>query len=191
MNRLLGTRCYLAGPMDRALDGGEGWRNTLTPFLSTLGVVVLNPCEKPIALGRENQADRNKLASLKSEGKFDEVAELCREIRTVDLRMVDVSDFLILNLDTQIHMCGSYEELTLANRQKKPVLIHCEAGKADCPNWVFGMIPHTHIFDCWESIKYYLIDVSLGIEDHKRWVIFDLYKQYEEIFNAPSLTTGG
>ena len=46
MNRLCGTRTYLAGAMDRVKDGGIGWRNDITPFLEDMGVVVLDPCKK-------------------------------------------------------------------------------------------------------------------------------------------------
>lgn len=178
---LKGSRCYLAGAMDRVPDGGIGWRNKLKYKLQKFGVCVLNPCDKPIALGREDEKGREYIHSLKLQGKFDEVKELLKEIRSIDLRMVDVSDFIILNIDTSVHMCGSYEELTLANRQKKPCLIHVEQGKIECPNWVFGMVPHEHIFSEWEDLIFYLDEIHNLGPNHKRWVLFN----YGEI-NATS-----
>lgn len=172
-NNLTGSRCYLAGAMDRVHDGGVGWREKVKVELEKYGVIVLNPCNKPIALGREDEKGRNYINSLKHDGKYDKVAKLLKEIRSIDLRMVDVSDFIILNVDISIHMCGSYEELTLANRQKKPCLLHIEQGKQECPNWIFGMIPHEHIFSSWDSLIKYLSVIHTVGPDHKRWVLFN------------------
>jgi len=57
-----------------------------------------------------------------------------KQIRPVDLRMVDICDFLVVNLDLQVHACGTYEELFWANRMKKPVLIRIEQGIEHTPD---------------------------------------------------------
>lgn len=170
--------------MDRVIDGGTKWRSDIKGFLDVLGVIVLNPCNKPIPMGREDELSREHIHSLKMSGNFDEVSKLMREVRSIDLRMVDISDFVILNIDTSVHMCGSYEELSLANRQKKPILVHVEQGKVDCPNWVFGTIPHEHIFDSWKDLRLHLTDIAVSGPNHKRWVLFDLQQKYEEITNV-------
>ena len=92
-------------------------------------------------------------------------------IRSVDLRLVDISDFLIVNLDLSIHPCGTYEEIFWANRQKKPIIIHLEQGKQFAPDWLFGTIPHQMIFSTWLEIRDYLhhIDSSKTIETFNRW----------------------
>ena len=41
-------------------------------------------------------------------------------IRCVDLRMVDISDFLVVNLDPDIPTFGTHEEIANANRQRSP-----------------------------------------------------------------------
>ena len=46
--KLNGMRTYLAGAMDRVPDGGVGWRNRISPILKSIGVTVLNPCDKPV-----------------------------------------------------------------------------------------------------------------------------------------------
>ena len=58
MNRLKGMRTYLAGAMDRVPDGGAGWRDKITPLLKKMGVVVLNPCDKPSEIGKEDEGTR-------------------------------------------------------------------------------------------------------------------------------------
>jgi nucleoside 2-deoxyribosyltransferase len=97
-----------------------------------------------------------------------------KTIRAVDLRLVDMSDFLIVNLDINTHPCGTLEEIFWANRQKKPIIIHMEQGKNQTPDWLFGTIPHQMFFSTWDEIKQYLvhIDTSENIDTHKRWYFF-------------------
>jgi hypothetical protein len=97
-------------------------------------------------------------------------------IRSVDLRLVDISDFLVVNLDLDTHPCGTLEEIFLANREKKPIIIHMVQGKQNAPDWLFGTIPHEMIFSSWNEIKNYLshINCSEIINDHKRWYFFNV-----------------
>lgn len=175
MNRLRNMRTYLVGAMDRVKDGGIGWRDDITPFLKEFGVVVINPCKKPIGLGIEDEQLRREIEDRKQAEDYDKIREDFGVIRTVDLRFVDVSDFLIANIDTSIHACGSYEEITTANKQKKPILIRCEQGKKNAPNWLFYMLPHQYIFSSFEEMKTYLTAVDKCKEDSldKRWYFFD------------------
>ncbi len=176
MNRLENTRCYLAGAMDRVPDGGVLWRERITYTLDTFGVKVLDPCKKPIDVGGESVDDRDHHNELKRLGHWDELQKHMKIIRATDLRMVDVSDFIILNVDIDVHMCGSYEELTLANRQKKPIIVHIEQGKENAPNWMFGMIPHEHMFGTWDGVISYLLHINTDekIDQLKRWMFFNL-----------------
>ena len=172
--KLYGMRCYLIGAMDRVKDGGVEWRDAMIPFLRHKGVVALNPCDKPIQIGAEGAENRARRHELKQLGRYDEVSTEMKEIRVVDLRMVDMSDFLICNIDLDVHACGTYEELSWANRLKRPVLIHCEQGKASMPDWAFAMLPHQLFFDTWLDVRNYLCKVNMGQADHlKRWMFFD------------------
>lgn len=176
MNRLLNQRVYLAGAMDRVSDRGKGWRNFITPFLRSLGVKVLNPLDKPIAIAIEDDKTHQTKLELKKNEEYDELSSLMRTIRAVDLRMVDISDFLIVNLDLETHPCGTLEEIFWANRQKKPVLIHMVQGKKYTPDWLFGTLPHQMIFSTWDEIKSYLeyINGATSITTHNRWYFFNI-----------------
>ena len=142
MNRLKNQRVYLAGAMDRVLDRGATWRDNITPFLENLGVVVFNPIKKPSSEGSEDSETHATKTKLKSQGRYDELSSMMRTIRAVDLRLVDISDFMIVNLNLEHYACGTWEELSLANRSKKPVLVHIEQGKQHTPDWLFGTLPH-------------------------------------------------
>ncbi len=174
MNRLKAMRGYLCGAMDRVADGGVGWRVEIGGWLRTRGVIVLDPCDKPIDIGIEDAENRTLRRQKKLEGDFDYVAHDMKIIRCVDLRMVDLADFLIVNLDMDVHACGTYEELFLANREKKPVIVRCEQGKAHAPDWLLGTIPHQFIFSNWEEVSAYLhhIDGAPEVDAMRRWMFF-------------------
>ena len=100
-NRLRGLRTYLCGPMDRVADGGVGWRIYLSSYLQKRDVVVLDPCNKPTDMGIEDLENREQRHQWKKDGEYEKIAESMRMIRNTDLRMVDVSDFIIVNLDLE------------------------------------------------------------------------------------------
>lgn len=175
-NRLKNQRVYLAGAMDRVIDRGNGWRDNITPFLESLGVIVFNPIKKPTKIGQEDSETHKYKTKLKLEKKYDELSDIMKTIRAVDLRLVDISDFLIVNLDLDIHPCGTYEEIFWANRSKKPVVVHMEQGKGNTPDWLFGTIPHKMIFSSWIELQDYLqyINTSAEIEHYNRWRFFEV-----------------
>ncbi len=171
MNRLLNQRVYLAGAVDRVPDRGATWRASITPFLENIGIKVFNPILKSTGVGLEDDNTHLQKQNLKKSESYDELSVLMKNIRNVDLRMVDISDFLIVSLDLNTHACGTFEEIFWANRQKKTIIIHMTQGKVNAPDWLFGTIPHQMIFSTWEEIKEYLnyIDSSVSVETHNRW----------------------
>ena len=173
--RLNNQRVYLAGAMDRVSDRGNGWRDSITPFLESLGVVVFNPIKKPIMIGQEDEATHRYKIKLKLEQNYNELSKLMKVIRSVDLRLVDISDFMIVNLDLDVHPCGTYEEIFWANRQKKPIIVHMVQGKQKTPDWLFGTIPHEMIFSSWHEVKNYLnqIHSQADIKTFNRWYFFN------------------
>lgn len=178
MNKLCGTRTYLAGAMDRVKDGGVVWRNNISPFLEEMGIVVLDPCKKEEFMSHaiESVEDRERRHNHKMTSNYEHLYSEMKEIRNTDLNAVDIVDFIIVNINTEVHACGTYEEIFWANRMKKPVLIHCEQGKKGLPDWLFGMAPHNLMFGDWLSLQMYLVNVNNGTDDRtfNRWTLFDL-----------------
>ena len=187
-NRLWGMRCYLIGAMDRVPDAGVEWRRRITPFLQQLGVVVLDPTDKPIDVGLENAEDRERRRSLKAAGCFDQLTDDVKPLRSVDLRMVDMSDMLIVNLDTMVHACGTYEESFWGNRLKNPILVHCEQGKKGMPDWMFATIPHQHMFSRWTDMCEYLwhVHTAPAVNHYKRWMFFNYDKMMPKVTASES-----
>jgi len=184
-------KCYLAGPIDRAEDAGSEWRNQITPFLAKMGVLVMDPLNKPCDHGLEKDDDRARRQILQREGDFDNLARTMKPVRHVDMRMVDKADFLIVNFDMDIMMCGTMREIFLAVDQCKPILIHCPQGKAKIAQWMFAECPHQLFFDDWNMLRSYL--TALNASDpsaylDKKWVFFDFLDQTIAALNAFSLT---
>jgi hypothetical protein len=174
INNLKNSQTYLVGAMDRVHDGGVTWRKEITPILENLGVVVIDPCMKPVSTVIENDETRWWIDYYKETGQYEKIRKNFGIIRSADLRCVDVSDFIIAYIDLDTHACGTYEEIVTANRQKKPVLIWCKQGKNKAPNWLFFMLPHEHIFDSFDDLMSYLISINnmKNIKDLSRWFFF-------------------
>lgn len=181
---------YACGAMDRAPDGGVEWREYMEPFINGLGVGYLNPCDKPINVGVENTDCRKVRELQKQNGQYRQMTEDMKIIRAIDLRMVDISHFLIVNINLDHYACGTWEEIVTANRQKKPILVHITQGKKHCPDWLLGMLgPNGHdmVFNTWEAMQDYLDIIAFGSEGevaklntHNRWVFFDFHKIFNE-----------
>tara|TARA_B100000073_G_C23661357_1_gene544698 strand:- start:353 stop:880 length:528 start_codon:yes stop_codon:yes gene_type:complete len=174
MNNLKGMRTYLVGAMDRVADRGVTWRNSITPMLEDMHIKVLDPCKKVMNGKREDEDTKKQIEYYKETQQFDKIRENWSYIRNADLRCVDVSDFIIANINMNVHMCGSYEEISTANRQKKPVLVWCEQGKTQAPNWLFFMIPHQHIFSTMDQLVEYLYTINRkkNVSDLERWFFY-------------------
>ena len=98
--------------------------------------------------------------------KFDNVKKSMRDIAAVDLRMVDIAHFVIMYMDIDVHLCGSYHEAFVAIQQKKPLLIVCKQGKCFMPSWMFGVMPHEHMFDDWNDMLQGCLDDPQSSANH-------------------------
>ena len=81
MNRLKNQRVYLAGAMDRVADRGTTWRDSITPFLDQLGIVVFNPISKPGNVGLEDTDVHNVKKKLKEREDYSELSFVMKSIR--------------------------------------------------------------------------------------------------------------
>ena len=175
--RLNNHRVYLAGPIDHADDDGVAWRQKLTPYLKKMGLTILDPTDKPVSQCRYNEIGDEKLHihKLKKLKRWDELRTMAKEIVLVDLRMVEVSDFMIAYIDKDIHICGTYDEIFESLRRRKPTLIVHKGGKAEMSMWLRGKMNHNFVFDSFDELYEYLEALHDGTvePDYTRWVFFD------------------
>ncbi len=129
------TRCYLSGPMDfvgsRVIEKYLGWRAILTPILKAFSIRVLDPWNKPTIRGHENYGQEgitpNKglyetdfWTNAETRAKFER--DFWETVH-IDLRMTDISDFVISFVPTNIYSVGTVHEIIVARNQRKPVLL--------------------------------------------------------------------
>lgn len=175
MNRLANTRAYLCGAMDRVPDAGVVWRRSLIQNLHHLKIQWFDPTNKPIQMGKEDDESRRLRRIAKTDGKFAVVIDEMHPIRAVDKRMVHICDWMVVNIDTEVHACGTYDELFKAAEEDKPVLVHCEQGKVNAPDWLFDALPPQHIFGTWSNLEAYICHIAHDdvIDDLGKWMWFD------------------
>jgi len=169
-----GCYVYLSGPIDDAKDKGINWRRhfSLLSKQNNLNLVLLDPTNKPEGLPSEIDEEQSYISTLREEGKWSELRKFMKKIVRYDLRMVDISDFVVAYIDKNIHMCGTYNEAIIADIEKKPILLIIEGGKKMCPSWLFGIVHYDYMFDNVEECVAYLCKVnnrSVIIDD--KWVL--------------------
>lgn len=137
-NLLHGARVYLSGPMDfvlsRTREKKYGWRNRLGQFLRHHGADVFDPWYKPLVkgIGPVGEEDERSI-ELRKRWTFSpnpggaKARGYCEStfgnVLHIDLRMVDLSDFVIAYCPTNLYSVGTPHEIALARQQRKPVLM--------------------------------------------------------------------
>ena len=185
-HRLDGAMFYLAGPMDDVADRGAGWREMMAEFLWDHNIGVLCPYSKATYGLDEDDEYYQNILRLKDAEEYDDMHQIIRSIVADDYRMVDKADAIVLYIDKNAHMCGSYHESGLAAYQRKPVIVCCPQGKQAIPHWMFGICRHEMFFDSWDETKEYIKHVAYSkeVDTHNRWRFFD----YDKIFGRNRVT---
>ena len=175
-HRLTGSMFYLAGPMDDVSDRGAGWRTEIKPWMWERGIGTLCPYDKPI-IDSYNEDDEwhDEITRLKQIGEYQKAHEMMKLVAADDYRMVDRSDALILYIDKDAHMCGSYHENCMAAYQRKPVIVFCKQGISAIPNWVFSVCRHEMFFSTLDEVKQYIdfVATAKDVPTYNRWRFFD------------------
>ena len=193
LNRLNNLGCYLCGPIDFAEDLGRGWREDITDFLVARNATIFNPLEHPFhGVKTFDDVKRPYLKHLADTRQFDKLRDEIKAINKWDLRAIDLSSFVVVNYNMDIPMCGTHEELFMANRQNKPVLLIVK-DKSKMPKWLYGRVPHEHMFEGIDALKEYLSSVDTDPDfdfceaDTKRWLFLEgpwMYTSIESYNNA-------
>lgn len=173
MNYLYNMVCYLIGPIDRVKDDGIVWRQEIRQKCedANFNILFLDPTDKPKHLNQSIKEEKYKIRELLEEGNWKEAKKAASKIRHYDLRMVDTSNFCIIYIDIESHMCGSYDELFTAERQQKPVLVIMKQKKKDIPGWLVSFIKEDEVFESIDECVEYLQKIDNGsIELDDRWV---------------------
>jgi hypothetical protein len=133
-----GARVYLSGPMDfvssREDERRFGWRTRVSEFLLRIGTTVFDPWNKPEVSGMKHYGKEDEFTLKRRErwtyedddegrGLRDSICDEFWPTLHIDLRMTDLSDFLIAYCPTNIYSVGTVHEVATARLQHKPVLM--------------------------------------------------------------------
>ena len=174
-NPLFRTKATVIGAMQYGTDG-RSIRAEMVERLGKYGIVVYDHYNKPfIESVREDEDRRDHMKSLLDNGEYDKLSEL-RNIRTLDLKLIDVSDFIVFVFDPKTPTCGSWEEFFLANRAKRPIFFINTSGKKTTPFWVFWTIPHKYIYESVDEFYKVVDEICTGkrVIDNDRWKLLKM-----------------
>ena len=169
-NILNKTKVYLVGHMQYV--SGRGWREEITPTLKEMGITVFDPYIKPfIDDCKEDETVRAALKQSMENGDYDIVAKRMKTVRNFDLRLCDLSDFIVAHINPAVASWGSAEEIVTCVRAKKPVFLSIEGGKKNTPLWIMGMLPHKYIYNNLTEVVACLSRINSGEKkiDSDRW----------------------
>jgi hypothetical protein len=154
----------LSGPIDNSIDDGIGIRKEIINKCRAVGIEAhfLDPTDKPTNGFKEVGEEKKKLFQLKQEGQFSTVAAIARSFRYQDLRMVDISDIVIVHIDPNIHMSGTYEELYRAKQLDRKMFVIVNGGMAYLPNWLFGVFSSDEVFESVDECVQCLLKINKG-----------------------------
>lgn len=129
--------CYLAGPIEQDTDdGGQKWRDVITPALDEAGIFVADPCKtEPLATGMDVVTAQEQFSRWIQGGRYDLFAEKFKLIVEKDIRMVNRSDFIIVHLFPDIGTTGTIHEMAEAWRLKKPIYLIYYGPISDVSKW--------------------------------------------------------
>ena len=173
MNLLNNHIVYLAGSIEHSADNGMGWREEFKQKSKLMGLnlAFLDPTHKPSNLTSETNKEKLFWMDLRNSEKYDELTSFVKNTRRIDLRMVDLSSFVIAYIDPDVPSVGTTDEIIIAERQKKPVLAIIKRGKKKANLWHFAIIKHREMFDTIDECLDYLKLINSGnITPDNRWI---------------------
>lgn len=169
-NILKNSRVYLAGNLEHS-DNPDSWREKVHRELSPLSIKILDPTKKVF----ENQVletkeDREHLKYLREQGYLGAVREYMMGVVQKDLRQIDLSDFVIFNIEVEKPTFGTNHELIVSIQQKKPIFVAVGDLKK-IPLWFLGIIKPQYFYNNVDEIiqKIKSIDSGETVIDSDRW----------------------
>lgn len=175
MKELDKLKIFLSGGIDRVEDDGFGWRIEIRKRCQESGLpfIFLDPTDKPKGLGCEVGVEKYKIKEYLDKDDWDAASEWSRNVRHIDLRMIDRTELFIIYIDLDAHLCGSYNELFEAERQQKPLfaIMKPPYKRSDFPAWLVSIFRKEEVFEGVEACVEYLKKVNNGkVELDERWL---------------------
>lgn len=174
MNLLKRARVYCAGNLEYTSDS-KNWRQSIKDTLGPRGVSILSPIE-PMFVGQQGETPefRASLLDARANLEFDKVEEFMKGVIERDLRMIDIADFCIFNIETEKPTFGTLHELVVATQQQKPVFVTV-TDLSKCPLWIIGLVKRKHLYASIDEIIDTVIKIDSGdiVMNSKKWKLLN------------------
>lgn len=170
------TKVYLIGSIQNSGIEARTWREHATKELSSSGIICFDPFKKPFLNSvDEDELTMSKLLHCMNAGFYKTVSQHMKKIRAFDLRLVDLSDFVIACISPTKASWGSADEIFTALRLRKPTFIVIEGGVSKTPLWIMGSIPTEYLFNNLDECLNRIKDIDSGKYpiDDKYWRLLD------------------
>jgi len=122
-------------------DGGQSWRNSITPGLDNAGIYVQDPVKtEALATGMDVMEAQVKFNEWIQSGNYPLFESKFKKIVEKDIRLVNRSDFLIVHLFPDIPTIGTIHEMALCWMQKKPIYLIWKDAKSKLSKWALYLV---------------------------------------------------
>jgi hypothetical protein len=112
---LKNSYCYLVGAIEHS-DNCFDWRLTIAQAIDQISVKCLDPNKDHfINQLTETQKDRELLKSQRESGDWKNISKYMKGVISRDLRMVDLSTFIIGKIDPDVPTFGTIHEIVIAS----------------------------------------------------------------------------
>ena len=165
------TRVYLAGNIENCSN--PNWRVNLKKKLNKLGIICLDPTQQVFREQiKETEETKKKLLKARKNGDYITVHNFMAQVVQKDCRQIDISDWVIINLDYTKFTAGTITEITIASAQKKPMLFLVKK-KNKMPLWLVGLCNMNYVFESEGELINLLKQINDGKHkiDPKYWKI--------------------
>lgn len=179
-NLLKGSKCYLAGNLQaQSNEISVSWREDFKSKVKEMGIVTLSPLDKVfINFEKEGKGFREEMFKYLEEGNILEVHNRMKNVRRRDLAMIDFSSFVVVVLNSELPTFGTIEEMSVSQKQNKPIFIVVKPNLKKIPLWIAGMFKPECFFNTLEEVidKLHKIDQDEEYISQENWRIFE--KEY-------------
>lgn len=187
MGLLNNTSVYLSGPVE--LDNNcISWREEFTKFLNKIGVDVWDPLIKPdwMPIQTVGPDAQNNIKNMLLD---NDSRKYCYNtiIRNMGLRLAYACDWMICVLKKDIFTAGTFEELSVASKCGKPILLLTPDYKI-LSMWLIDQIigddinyRDQYVFDNKEKLLNHIIKIDDGIIelDPLKWIFLSYTNKFK------------
>lgn len=173
---LYNTKCYLIGNLESTNDPSH-WRESVAQRLKQIGVKCFDPNKTHfVNQHSETEQDREVLKEMRRKGNWDYVSNYMKNVIRKDLRYVDLSTFLVANIEPSNPTYGTIHEIIQAAQQSKPILFHID-DKHRFPLWLAGLVDTNMVWEDWEHLYAHLEAINSGeiYADPKYWKLLKFH----------------